>query len=193
MTHKIINTKSNKIIHVFDEVFSYQTRTLLHRYMMNSNYQPIGYDNDILEYKSDITTISLYSDNDVKNMNFYGNLEGQFLSSYLTGYETNSISVNMCTPSDKYRIHMDAADGLTLLYYANLKWDIEWGGETLFFDEELNDIEFTSIYKPGRIVLFDSSIPHMARTPTVIAPYYRFTFVHRFQRAKIVKLNDVIN
>lgn len=192
MNHNIITTKSNKIIHVFDGLFSYQTRTLLHRYMINSKYQPIGYDNDILEYKSDITTISLYTEQDVFNMNFYSNSESEIILPYLNGYVTNSISVNMCTHADKYRIHMDAADGLTLLYYANLKWDIDWGGETMFFDEELQDVEFTSIYKPGRVVLFDSSIPHIARTPTVIAPYYRFTFVHRFMK-KSERLNDIIN
>lgn len=192
MNHNIITTKSNKIIHIFDGLFSYQTRTLLHRYMINSKYQPIGYDNDILEYKSDITTISLYTEQDVFNMNFYSNPESEIILPYLNGYVTNSISVNMCTHADKYRIHMDAADGLTLLYYANLKWDIDWGGETMFFDEELQDVEFTSIYKPGRVVLFDSSIPHIARTPTVIAPYYRFTFVHRFMK-KLERLNDIIN
>ena len=44
-------------------------------------------------------------------------------------------------------------DELTALVYVSENWDIEWGGETLFFDEN-DDCVFACTPKPGRVVIF---------------------------------------
>jgi hypothetical protein len=63
-----------------------------------------------------------------------------------------------------------------VLYYVNLEWQDGWHGETLFYDESLKNIVFASPYIPGRIVVFDGSIPHTIRPQSYIASHYRFTF-----------------
>ena len=39
----------------------------------------------------------------------------------------------------------------------------------------LKEIAYTSSYIPGRIILFDGSIPHAIRPQSVKAPKFRFT------------------
>ncbi len=53
----------------------------------------------------------------------------------------------------------------TLLYYANNYWEKSWGGETSFYDR---DAKLThSVYpKPGRVILFPSTMPHRGAPPT---------------------------
>jgi hypothetical protein len=91
--------------------------------------------------------------------------------------------MNLCTTSDKYFYHTDGKPGdLTLLYYANVEWDINWEGETPFASDDLKHIEYASPYTPGRVIIFDASIPHKSTQPLPGAPYYRFTFAAKFTK-----------
>ena len=51
------------------------------------------------------------------------------------------------------------------MYYVNLNWNIESGGHTIFLDDSLKEPIYTSLYQPGKVVLFDGNIPH------IIMPY----------------------
>ena len=65
---------------------------------------------------------------------------------------------------------------LSVLYYINLDWRDGWHGETLFYNpNNLKEIIYTSLYIPGRIILFDGSIPHAIRPQSIKAPKFRFT------------------
>lgn len=93
--------------------------------------------------------------------------------------------VNLGIKGDTHKCHVDAyhpGQGKTLLYYANRDWDPNHGGETVFYNMEQTDIEFVSTYKPGRIVVFDSDIPHSARPQTMDGPGYRFTLAIKYLR-----------
>ena len=60
--------------------------------------------------------------------------------------------------------------------FVNLDWRDGWHGETLFYNpDNLKEIVYTSLYIPGRIILFDGSIPHAIRPQSVKAPKFRFT------------------
>ena len=83
--------------------------------------------------------------------------------------------INLSAPHQKNRIHTDE-DALTLVYYVNPKWDFTWGGHTLFMDDLLQEAEYTCIYKPGRVVIFDGTIPHMIMNESSLCPDYRLTF-----------------
>ena len=68
-------------------------------------------------------------------------------------------------------MHVDAPywvkDNKTVLLY--LKPDLyhpNFGGETIFYDHELNAQRIVSP-KPGRIVLFDGDLPHRGLAPKV--------------------------
>lgn len=46
----------------------------------------------------------------------------------------------------------------------------------LFYNsKDLSKIEFASVYKPGRIILFDGHIPHTIRPQSIKGPKFRFT------------------
>jgi SM-20-related protein len=68
----------------------------------------------------------------------------------------------------------DSADGLTFLYYANLAWRGEWGGETVFYDQNLDAVTAVTP-KPGRLVMFHSNLFHRAGVPHPDTPTYRYT------------------
>ena len=56
-----------------------------------------------------------------------------------------------------------------------MKWDLEWGGDTLFLDDDRINISSIIQPKPNRVVVFDAKIPHLIRPSTIIAPQYRFS------------------
>jgi hypothetical protein len=82
--------------------------------------------------------------------------------------------INFVKPTDIHFIHSHK-DKVVALYYVNLNWSDGYYGETLFFEQNLKNVLYTSIFKPGRIILFDGDIPHSIRPQSVIAPRERFT------------------
>lgn len=52
----------------------------------------------------------------------------------------------------------------TILYYGNSEWKPEFAGETVFFEND--EIVRSILPRPGRIVLFDSTVKHCARVQT---------------------------
>ena len=71
---------------------------------------------------------------------------------------------------------------MSLLYYINLDWKPEWAGETLFYNEAESEIEFASIYKPNRLMLFEGEIPHSLRCQSFQAPEYRLSLAMFFEK-----------
>ena len=126
--------------------------------------------------------------NDIKvvyQVNFLCNFikEKEILDVFNT-HRLEAALVNLSTPADMYNVHTDThkEPGTTLLYYVNMRWPIEWAGETIFLNEEATDFEFVSPYKPGRLLMFDGTIPHVIRPPVMRADTLRMTFALRFVR-----------
>lgn len=76
--------------------------------------------------------------------------------------------------------HTDAqpgSKGLTALWYIAPEWNVEWGGETLFYNSD-QDAEAVVTPRPGRLVIFDGSILHAGRPPNrnCYAPRYTLAF-----------------
>lgn len=94
------------------------------------------------------------------------------------GFSIYRAYVNLGLPCDTQQMHVDnywKEEGLTVLCYGNKEWDKNWGGETFFYDDEGKEILYVSPLIPGRFIIFDSSIPHLARPQTTQAPTYRFS------------------
>jgi hypothetical protein len=173
---------NNKPIHIFDNVVDYEFQTKMYIYIKNSLFGINGYDNSILEERH-LTLVSNYTEQDLYNTGFI--IPEEVVNTVsLKDYAITSIMVNLCKPDDIFHTHIDdiTGNGLTLLYYANIKWDLEWGGDTIFLNTQTHDIDYTSQYKPGRFVLFDGSIPHLIRPSTRLATDYRFTLAIRFRK-----------
>lgn len=69
--------------------------------------------------------------------------------------------------------------GVTALYYVNYDWDINYAGETVFLDS-YDGVGIAVTPKPGRLVLFDGRIQHVARPPARWCPYPRITLTMKF-------------
>lgn len=76
--------------------------------------------------------------------------------------------VNSSVYGDIYFAHRDCEAGLknvTILYYANLVWHADWGGETLFFNDQ-HDAELAVTPRPGRLVVSRGAILHRGGVPS---------------------------
>lgn len=70
---------------------------------------------------------------------------------------------------------------LTALWYLCDRWDVEWGGETVFFDAH-DEIAYSVQPRPGRLVVFDGAIKHAGRPPSRICYAPRYTMAIKFER-----------
>ena len=83
--------------------------------------------------------------------------------------------INCFAPSENPYFHIDGESGMTLLYYPNIEWSINDGGETQFYIDE-NIYGITPI--PNRMVIFDASIFHRA---TTFRNTHRFTVAIKYR------------
>ncbi len=96
--------------------------------------------------------------------------------------------VNVLRHGNSPGIHVDAPyhveSNKTVLVYMNDVWHPEWGGETVFFDHEL-DAKYLVAPRPGRIVIFDGRIPHTGRTPTPKFMYNRYILAYKYMEPSV--------
>ena len=93
--------------------------------------------------------------------------------------------VNVLKNGDLPGIHVDAPyfveDNLTVLVYLNAEWRQNWGGETIFYDHNLDAKKIVSL-KPGRVVMFDGRIPHTGRAPIGTTPFSRYILAYKYMK-----------
>ena len=75
--------------------------------------------------------------------------------------------VNCSVYGDAYYVHRDCAAyerHVTALYYANLEWQPDWGGETIYYNDD-EDAEFVISPRPGRLVIARGAMLHRGHVP----------------------------
>lgn len=84
---------------------------------------------------------------------------------------------------DTAGLHQDEGD-LTALVYGNSEWHINWGSETIFTDSLSPKAEIIKsvIPKPGRLLIFDSKIPHTGRIPSSSFINHRYSVAYIFKK-----------
>ena len=91
--------------------------------------------------------------------------------------------VNVLRHGNSPGIHVDSPHHVesnkTVLVYLNDVWHPEWGGETVFFDHNLDAVHLVAP-RPGRVVIFDGRIPHTGRTPTPKFMYNRYILAYKY-------------
>jgi hypothetical protein len=95
------------------------------------------------------------------------------------------VYTNYSSFGDTLLTHVDAAGAvpeLTALWYLCERWDTEWGGETLFYDEA-GDAQIAVSPKPARLLLFDGAIRHAGKPPNRNCPVARYTFAIKLRAA----------
>jgi len=78
-------------------------------------------------------------------------------------------------------LHADSAvpSSYTSVYYPHERWSPNWGGETVFFNPEETDIVASVYPMPNRLVMFQGTIPHVARGVARICPVLRITLMFK--------------
>jgi len=174
-SHTKYMLENGKELDVFDGIFPLSFRHIAYTFAKDS-YFKIGWsDSDVPERKShDYFLHSTYSETDLENLGYIKELQNSYVWDFISNYKIEKAVVNLSTPSDVNFTHVHPEDKV-LLYYVNVDWQQGWHGETQFYSEDLTKVQFTSPYTPGRLILFDASIPHTIRPQSIIAPQFRFT------------------
>lgn len=100
-------------------------------------------------------------------------------------YRAYRAYTNFAAFGDVLMIHTDCApdaDEYTALWYLANDWDADWGGETLFYDDQ-RDARFVVSPRPGRLVLFHGAIPHAGRPPARTCHSPRYSFAIKLEPA----------
>lgn len=98
-------------------------------------------------------------------------------------YEIYRCYCNYASYGDMLFTHTDCEAGesdLTALWYVAPNWDVEWGGETLFFNSNL-DAQAVVSPRPGRLVMFEGVIRHVGRPPNRICFGPRYTLAFKLK------------
>jgi SM-20-related protein len=93
------------------------------------------------------------------------------------------VYVNYSVFGDMYYPHRDARPtekNVTVLYYANPVWNKDWGGETVFFNDD-EDAEIAVLPRPGRILAFRGAILHRGGVPLRICYKERLALAYKFK------------
>lgn len=182
LSRKIEYVYGSKQIYVYDNVLEFQFRQNLFTYFSNSYFTTYGYDADFTVNRHR-QLFSKFGPHDITQSGF---LQHQNIQSLVSKHQLESLNisaarVNAVVASERNRCHADNCDW-TMIYCANMNWPIEWGGHLLFPNDSADDLDHVVAFKPGRICLFEGTIPHLVQTPTPISEDIRFSFILQFSK-----------
>lgn len=173
---RMLEVDRGKKIYVFDDVFEMHWRRDAFMFILASSFRLGWKDQEDPHQASNVYFHSRYSQEDIDRIGILNQITHPAMTSLIEGKQIDEkvgCTVNCSVPTDTYFAHPHK--NTTLLYYANPSWKEEWAGETLFYNEDVSEIVFASVYKPGRVIIFDGGIPHSLRPQSRLAPHHRFT------------------
>lgn len=168
-------------IWVFDNVLPVHEHDAMFAYCLNSLYSPKHLSNSNIDGPSDSRFVSNLTKQQSDDLSLT-HARNEILEHL--GYSTvlSHVYINCYDTHTSCASHIDAHfKSLTFLYYANTKWDIDWGGETLFYDSHKN-IAFASALRPNRAIVFDARILHMAKVPSVRSQCNKFSISYKGEK-----------
>lgn len=175
---------SGKQIHIYDGLLPLQLRSQVFQFIKNSRFVIGWHDGEYEKARGHEFLHSVYSEEDNFNAGLLPFLRTTEVNAHINSISPLKSMVNLSVPSDTHFPHAHP-ESLVVLYYANLDWEHHWHGETLFYTEDLSEIEVALKYTPGRVVVFDGSIPHSIRPQSISADKYRFTYAMTFQKEQV--------
>jgi len=96
-------------------------------------------------------------------------------------FKDERVYVNSSSYGDMYFTHRDCDPGLrnvTVLYYGNLNWHNDWGGETIFYNDQ-HDAELAVSPYPGRFLVSRGAILHRGGVPSRACFEERLTIAYK--------------
>ena len=158
-------------IQVYDNFFENDHCSEIYNFCINSYFKIGWVDSDEPQHKPYPNLHSAYSKEDLDKIKI---LEPILKKFKISKDQYSKCVVNLTKPLDVNFIHVHSNTSV-VLYYANLTWNPEWGGETIFYKKDKKTIDLANPYVPNRLVFFDGKIPHTIKAQNIIGPSYRFT------------------
>jgi len=148
-------------IKILDNIFPYHYHQSLFNYTISSRYFPNHGSNPFSKEKNFTTRFACnLSKNDFFNTGLVpyikkiANEIGQdlFLMKYYIGHYSKSTSTDS---------HNDSSgpNHVTILVYPNIEWEDLWAGDIKFYSDN-SPFHRVVDFKPGRVIVFDSTIRH---------------------------------
>jgi Rps23 Pro-64 3,4-dihydroxylase Tpa1-like proline 4-hydroxylase len=189
MQEQIIEVSKNRKIIVVDGLYTFSEISGFELEFNSAQYKISGTNAYEIQNIGNKRLIHHYDGGYLHSMKFFNEACVETLKKYISpsDYAFDVGYVNCGIHADQHGIHADdwhAGHGKTLLYYGNKQWDKNWGGSTLFYNDDCQDIIYNCSFIPGRIVIFDSDIPHSATPQHFIADPFRFTLALKFKDPK---------
>lgn len=172
----------NRKLEVYDDILPVADLRSIHNALLQACYSKTEYARlETFDFRHWATEISI----DVaETMTIFGPTM-LALDSFNVGscYNLHRAYVNVANYGDMLYSHLDCEPGageITALWYISEKWNHEWGGETVFFDDS-KDIRAAVLPRPGRLALFNGDILHAGRPPNRICFSPRYTLALKFE------------
>ncbi|HEY2444966.1 MAG TPA: 2OG-Fe(II) oxygenase [Rhizomicrobium sp.] len=106
----------------------------------------------------------------------------------VSGLRKQRLYVNSTVYGDMYYPHRDYGEGdrhISVLYYANPQWSVDWGGETILYSDD-GDAQLAVTPRPGRILAFHGAILHRGGVPTRLCYEERLTVAYKLRLPEAV-------
>jgi hypothetical protein len=98
-------------------------------------------------------------------------------------FETERVYVNSSVYGDVYFPHRDCdahLKNVTVLYYGNMAWQADWGGETIFYSDD-GDAELAVSPRPNRVVVSRGGILHKGGVPARVCYEARYSIAYKLR------------
>jgi len=173
---------NNRKLYIEDNAFSRAYQETFYNYAATNNNYQLGFGDSVTIEKHQYKYYTADMDGQaIEQIKLFEELEKTEVGKLIEGKQLIRCTINSSTNGQANFAHTHP-DQFSLLYYINLDWKPEWAGETLFYNEAVDEVEFTSIYKPNRLILFEGEIPHSLRCQSVVGPEYRFSLAMFFNK-----------
>ena len=159
------------MIHTYDNTVPFAKMQEIYNFVTESYFR-LGW-----EDRTDIKVPNIhsrYTEEELKRCGLYPHLK-KIASKHEYGNNKFIECIVNLSKSGDYNFCHTHKGQIVLLYYVNLYWQDGFGGETLFYDDDLINAKSVSSFVPGRIIIFDGDTPHTIRAQSTYGPDYRFT------------------
>jgi hypothetical protein len=175
---KTLTTSCGGTIQIIDDVFTFNEKHHFKMFAQSALYSLGRSSSELWEHKQGTFFSSTFNEVDDRNFGLMQSDSAKEKISWL--WKNRGIFrswLNATLPGSRYYFHRDSQEkgNKTLLYYVNMEWDPEDGGETLFANKDC-EVEIAVSYIPGRVVIFDSDLPHKpSLTADSVEPRFIYT------------------
>ena len=156
-------------LNYIDQFFSEEEHQVIHEYCMSAEYS--------YGERDDVNLPVTGMIHNIPETEFVYKLIKKKLkdsSEQVQGKKLYRMYVNCFVPCERPYFHIDGEEGITFIYYPNMGWDKDDGGETQFL---MNDELYGVLPIPNRMVVFSANLLHRA---TTFRNDHRFTLAIKY-------------